>query len=270
MRPIVKVVLPLAVLLSGAAAALAPSAAGAAPIPPTAPYPAPPANAPQCRPENRAVAAAQAEYDPAVRTYTRAKRVWDEGGGIAYQDVQKAELALHKAGIELNKKKYAEATCRFKGTPTATVCDTLGLQLNEVIDELAIRLRVEQVSNELWRQAYDAYWSSAGSADDLDKAAAAAGVAKAERERVEAVIQRTRGLLIALALAGVPCPDAERPAPPAATATPSASPTATATATATATPTATPTVSAPATVTSAAPATTSTSITFQARWRDTQ
>jgi hypothetical protein len=138
MRPIVKIVLPLAMVLGVATAV-----AVADPIPPTTPYPAPAADAPACEAKRLAVQEAQADYKFAKDMYALEKEVFDSGTGTPAA-LWAAEKELHLAAIALNEAKYAEVACRNeKGNAANKVCVGLALQLNKLIDELPMRKALE-------------------------------------------------------------------------------------------------------------------------------
>jgi hypothetical protein len=139
MRLSVKIALPLVALL-GAATALV---AAADPIDPTTPYPPPAPNAPACAAKQFAVQEAQADYKYAKTMYDLEKEVYDSGTGTPAA-LWAAEKDLQLAAIALNEAKYAELICRNeKGKAEDKVCVALALQLNKLIDELAMRKALE-------------------------------------------------------------------------------------------------------------------------------
>jgi hypothetical protein len=206
MRPIVKIVLPLLILLGATVA----TTASADPIPPTTPYPAPAERAPACPNAAGKVVAAQAEYGRAGIAYDLAKQSYLAGGG-SYAAMAEAEIALHLAGIALNEKKYAELICRNdRHKPADMACVKLKLQLNQLIDELPLRTRVEYLAKEQYDLIKWAYDQGVAGVNEVAKAKAAADAAEGERTGVQGEIDALRREIGAL---NPPCLNAERPAP---------------------------------------------------------
>jgi hypothetical protein len=206
MRPILKIVLPLLILLGAAVA----TAASADPIPPTTPYPAPADRAPECPKARGAVVAAEAEFARAGVAYDLAKRSYLAGGG-SYAAMAEAEIAMHVAGIALNDKKYAELICRNgRHKPADMACVNLKLQLNQLIDELPLRTRVEYLAKEQYDLVKWGYDRGVVGENELAKAKAAAEAAEGQRTGVQGEIEALRKEIRAL---NPPCQNAERPAP---------------------------------------------------------
>ena len=206
MRPIIKIVLPLLILLGATVA----TAASADPIPPTTPYPAPAERAPACPNAAGKVVAAQAEYGRAGVAYDLAKRSYLAGGG-SYAAMVEAEIALHVAGITLNERKYAELICRNdRHKPGDMACVKLKLQLNQLIDELPLRTRVEYLAKEQYELIKWASEQGVAGVNEVAKAKAAAEAAEGERTGVQGEIAALRREIAAL---NPPCLNAERPAP---------------------------------------------------------
>jgi hypothetical protein len=125
----IKIVLPVAVLFVAATAV-----ALAAPITPTTPYPAVPANADVCLVEKLEIQRQQAEFDTAMREYDRIRSLYPRSASAS--ELRAAERAVHLAGIRLNNAKYAEAACRNNlGNDANKACIALALELNRLIDE---------------------------------------------------------------------------------------------------------------------------------------
>jgi hypothetical protein len=217
----IKIVLPVAVLFVAATAV-----ALAAPITPTTPYPAVPANADVCLVEKLEIQRQQAEFDTAMREYDRIRSLYPRSASAS--ELRAAERAVHLAGIRLNNAKYAEAACRNNlGNDANKACIALALELNRLIDELPMRRELERLAIADYDAAVQA--GSAVSPSELDRLRLAAQVATIERQQTEQRITDQRARIAA----DPACRDypVDRPAP-----TPTTTPTST---TAPATPTGT-------------------------------
>ncbi|GAA1303979.1 hypothetical protein [Saccharothrix xinjiangensis] len=179
MRTLLRILLPVVAVVAAATVALA------APVPPTTPYPQVPPNAGACLVEKMEVDKQQLLHDQAKRHYDRIKALFDRNAASA-SELRAAEKALHQAAIALNNAKYAEAACRNGlGNDPKKECVSLSLELNRLLDELALRQELERLA----KAHYDAMLrladSGAVSREELDRAKTAWEVAQLERQQVE-------------------------------------------------------------------------------------
>jgi hypothetical protein len=189
---LIKVVAPTVVLLTAATAV-----ALAAPSTPITPYPTVPANADACKVEKLEIQKKQLEYDYTKKVYDRAKAAFDRGVGSAVALYQ-AELALNQALIALNNAKYAESACRNdKSNAADKICVGLALELNRLIDELALRQEVERLTKAIYDIAADAVRRGAGSPEDAELAEKNWKVAQLDRQQVEQKIADQRAKIAA-------------------------------------------------------------------------
>ena len=187
----------------------------AAPIPPTTPYPAVPANPDVCKVEKLDVQKAQLIYDQAKTNYDRIKRLFDQGAASA-AEVRAAETALANAAIALSNAKYAEAACRNnKGNDPNKVCIGLSLELNRLIDELAQRQELERIARANYDAVLQAASHGAASPEEVESAKLAWQLAQIERQKVEQKIADQRDAIAA----NPACRDfpSERPTPTSTT-----------------------------------------------------
>jgi outer membrane protein TolC len=222
MKLLVKIVAPVAVAIATAAAV-----AVAAPIAPTTPYPEVPANADVCKVEKLEIQKQQAKYDLAKGNYDRTKRAYDSGSA-SIEQLRTDEAALHNATIALNNAKYAEAACRNnKGNDPKKVCIGLSLELNRLIDELALRVQLEAIARANYDSVLALAQKGVASAEQVATAKAAWEVAQAERQQAEQKITDQREAITA----NPACRDypSERPAPTSTTTPPPSSPPSTST-----------------------------------------
>ncbi|MFT7835990.1 hypothetical protein Q5530_07545 [Saccharothrix sp. BKS2] len=179
MKTLLRVLLPVVAVVAAATVALA------APVAPTTPYPQVPANANACLVEKLEVDKQQLLHDQAKRHYDRIKALFDRNAASA-SDLRAAERALHQAAIALNNARYAEAACRNRlGNDPRKECVALSLELNRLLDELALRRELERLA----KAHYDAVLALAGSGavsgEEVDRARTAWEVAKLERQQLE-------------------------------------------------------------------------------------
>jgi hypothetical protein len=209
MKLLFKIVAPVAVMVTAAGAV-----AMAAPLTPTTPYPDVPANADVCKVEKLDVTRAQIELDIAKRAYERAKTAYERGVG-AISAMRIAEIAVHRAMIKLNAAKYAEAACRNnKGNDANKPCITLALDLNRLLDELALRQEVERLARAEYDRALEGRRTGVVSEEELDKTELEWRLAEVDRQQTEQRITDQRELIAAnIACRGFPFD--RRPAPPA-------------------------------------------------------
>jgi tetratricopeptide (TPR) repeat protein len=230
MKSLVKIMAPVIVVLAAATAV-----AVAAPIPPTAPYPDVPANADVCKVEKLEIQKQQAKYDLAKGNYDRTLALYQRGSA-SIEEVENAEAAVHNAEIALSNAKYAEAACRNKlGNDPKKACIDLSLELNRLIDELAIRKELERLARNAYDRALNLARTGAISAEQLAAAKTAWQVAVIERQQVEQKITDQRAAIAA----NPACRDypSERPTPTSTTPTTPTSPTTTPTSPSPTTPT---------------------------------
>jgi hypothetical protein len=226
MRPVVKIVLPLAVVLGAVTVAVA----VADPIAPTTPYPAPVADAPTCEAKRLAVQEAQADYKYAKSMYDLEKEVFDSGTGSP-ADLWVAERELQLASITLNEAKYAEVACRNeKGNAADKVCVGLALQLNKLIDELPMRKALESGAKAQYNRVVGGRAAGVEGKKALAAATRDAEKFEAARKRVEQEIADLRDAIKknpACAKFDPERPVAKPPAPTSAPTEPTELPTAT-------------------------------------------
>jgi multidrug resistance efflux pump len=209
MKSLVKIVAPVILVLTAATAV-----AVAAPVPPKAPYPDVPANADVCKVEKLEIQKQQAKYDQAKGDYDRTVALYQRGAA-SIETLEKAEAALHNAELALNNAKYAEAACRNKA-------GDLSLELNRLIDELAIRKELERLARNAYDRALNLARTGSISAEELAAAKTAWQVAVIERQQVEQKITDQRAAIAA----NPACRDypSERPTPTSTTPTTPTSP----------------------------------------------
>ncbi|MFE2752721.1 hypothetical protein ACFXGA_12065 [Actinosynnema sp. NPDC059335] len=179
MKTLLRVLLPVVAVVAAATVAFA------APVPPTTPYPAVPADARACLVEKLEIDKQQLLHDQALRHYERIKALHENNAASA-GELRAAEQALHQAAIALNNAKYAEAACRNNlGNDPKKECVALSLELNRLLDELALRQELERLAKAHYDAVLALANSGAASREELDRAKTAWEVAKVERQQVE-------------------------------------------------------------------------------------
>jgi hypothetical protein len=170
MKPIIKIVVAVLVMLTAATAVAMASA-----LPdPTTPYPSVPPNADVCKVEKIDIEKAQVGYEIATRQLDRVNQ------GSA-QEVRDAERAALLASVELNTAQYAEAVCRNQnGDDPNKGCIALALDLNRWIDQLADDQELVRVARENYEAMVVA--SPPPSEDDLDRAQTSMQIAGLDRQ----------------------------------------------------------------------------------------
>lgn len=177
MKLMLKIVIPLAVLLTAA------TIAAAAPLTPTTPYPAVPANANVCKVEKLEVEKWQVDYDFAKRAYDRGVRL---GRAISSEELRARERAVHQAAIKLNAAKYAEAACRNdKGADRNKACIALALELNKLVDELGLVQSLESLAAADYDMARRLWASRSIALEELEKFERAYRIAVIERRQAQ-------------------------------------------------------------------------------------
>ncbi|QFZ21515.1 efflux RND transporter periplasmic adaptor subunit [Saccharothrix syringae] len=186
MKRLFRVLLPVVAVIAAATTALA------APVPPTTPYPEVPPNADACRVEKLEIQKQQLLHDQAKREYERIKALVPSNAA-SVEELRTAERALHLAAIALNNAKYAEAACRNKlGNDPKKECVGLSLELNRLLDELALRKELERLAKESYDAALALLGSGAVSREEVERRKTAWEVAKVERQQVEARIEAVK------------------------------------------------------------------------------
>jgi hypothetical protein len=218
--------------------------ATAATVAPTSPYPSVPINTNVCKAEAIKVAQAQLAYNQAVADYNRTLQLFNRGAASA-QDLRNAQGKVDTAAIALNTAKYAEATCQNNAAnPAGKDCVNLSLELNRLIDELAITQDQEAIAKANYDAATILFNRNAISAQEYQQIKTAYDSAKLQTQLIQQLISDQRAKTTA---AG--CKNVDRPAPPPTSTTPVPTPT-TPVPTST-TPTSTPVTSSPVSVSTA-------------------
>jgi len=218
------------VLIAGMATAATPS--------PTTPYPTVTINTNVCKAEAIKVQQAQLAYNQAVADYNRTLQLFNRGAAAA-QDVRNAQGKVDTAAIALNTAKYAEATCQNNAAnPADKACVNLSLELNRLIDELAITQDQEAIAKANYDAATILFNKNAISAQEYQQIKTAYDTAKLQTQLIQQQITDQRAKTTA-----ANCKNVDRPAPPPTSTTPA--PTST-----TPAPTSTPTTTSPTPITS--------------------
>jgi multidrug resistance efflux pump len=198
------------VLIAGMATAATPA--------PTTPYPNVPINTNVCKAEAIKVAQAQLAYNQAVADYNRTLQLFNRGAAAA-QDLRNAQGTVDAATIALNTAKYAEATCQNNAAnPANKDCVNLTLELNRLIDELAITQDQEAIAKANFDAATILFNRNAMSAQDYQRIKTAYDNAKLQTQLIQQLISDQRGKTTA---AG--CKNVDRPAPTPTSTTPAPS-----------------------------------------------
>lgn len=213
MKPAVRVLLPIVILLGVATGVMA----AAEPIEPTTPYPPPAAGAPACAAKGLAVQEAQAEYKYAKSMYELEKELYDAGTGSP-SSLWGADKELQVAGIALNEAKYAELVCRNeKGKAEDKVCVGLALQLNKLIDELSMRKALGTGANREYNRVVTASMAGVEGKKALAAALRDSEKFEATKKRVEQEIQDLRDSIKNNPACAKFDPERPAPKPPAPT-----------------------------------------------------
>jgi hypothetical protein len=205
-----KIVAPVLVMCTAATAV-----ALAAPVTPTTVYPDVPANPDVCRVEKLEIQRQQLEFDEARATYDRLQRQAGMGAAST-SELRAAEVALHQAGIRLNAAKYAEAACRNNlGNNANKACVTLALELNRLVDELALRREIERLAAAEFADGNRQAERGTISPADLGRLRLAAQIATIERQQTEQrIIDQRRRIAETPACRGFPAERPEQAPPP--------------------------------------------------------
>jgi hypothetical protein len=205
---------------------------------PTTPYPTVPINTNVCKAEAIKVQQAQLTYNQAVANYNRTLQLFNKAAASA-QDLRNAQGAVDTAAIGLNTAKYAEATCQNNAAnPADKDCVNLALELNRLIDELAITQDQEAIAKANYDAATILFNKNAISAQEYQQITTAYNTAKLQTQLIQQLIADQRAKTTA-----ANCKNVDRPAPPPTSTTPA--PTST-----TPAPTSTPTTTDPTPITS--------------------
>jgi outer membrane protein TolC len=177
-------------------------------------------------------------YNQAVADYNRTLQLFNRGAAAA-QDVRNAQGKVDTAAIALNTAKYAEATCQNNAAnPANKDCVNLSLELNRLIDELAITQDQEAIAKANYDAATILFNKNAISAQEYQQIKTAYDTAKLQTQLIQQQITDQRAKTTA-----ANCKNVDRPAPPPTSTTPA--PTST-----TPAPTSTPTTTSPTPITS--------------------
>ena len=211
----------VAATLTGLVLSFAAAAASSPPPGPTTPYPPVASNPDKCKVERIQVAQAQLNYDSALENYRRILELYSRGAASA-SEVRSARESLDRAALALTNARYAEATCQNNAKPNPDNCVNLNLELNRLLDELAITKDLEAIAKENYESAKRAYDQGALSAEEMRRAQLAYEQAKLQTQLIEAKIEEARKRL-----QDARCEVKERPLPtptPSGTNTPAPSP----------------------------------------------
>jgi outer membrane protein TolC len=191
-----------------------------------------------CKAEAIKVQQAQLAYNQAVADYNRTLQLFNRGAAAA-QDVRNAQGKVDTAAIALNTAKYAEAACQNNAAnPANKDCVNLSLELNRLIDELAITQDQEAIAKANYDAATILFNKNAISAQEYQQIKTAYDTAKLQTQLIQQQITDQRAKTTA-----ANCKNVDRPAPPPTSTTPV--PTST-----TPPPTSTPTTTIPTPITS--------------------
>jgi hypothetical protein len=216
----------VAAALTGLVVSIAAAASSSPPPPgPTTPYPPVPSNPDKCQVERILVAQAQLSYNAALEHYNRILEAFAKGGANE-ADVRAARAALDRAALALINARYAEAVCQNNatnpGNPNPDNCVNLNLELNRLLDELAITKDLEAIAKANYEAAKRAFEQGAISPEQLRQAELAYELAKLQTKLIEARIEQARERL-----RNAGCEETVRPSPspsPTGTGSPSPSP----------------------------------------------
>lgn len=211
----------VAAALTGLMVSIAAAASTSPPPGPTTPYPPVPSNPDRCQPERILVAQAQLRYNAALEHYQRVLALFARGAA-SEAEVRAAREALDRAALALTDARYAEAVCQNNaanpGNPD--VCVNLNLELNRLLDELALTKDLEAIAKANYEAAKRAFDKGAISPEELRQAELAYELAKLQTQLIQARIEEARRRLQE---AG--CEEKVRPTPkPSGTAGPSTGP----------------------------------------------
>lgn len=213
----------IAALSAAAVAALASillivGVAAADPVPPSTPYPVVSINPDVCKAEKIRVDQAQLAYDQALASYKRWLKAYQEGAASA-QELRNAQKALDQAALALNNARYAQAVCQNNAAnPANKDCVNIALELNRLLDELAITKDLEALAKAHFEAAQYAFDQGAMSVEEYERIKTAYEQAKLQTQLIEQLIADQRARATA---AG--CKDIERP-PASPSPSPSGSP----------------------------------------------
>ncbi|MBM7082991.1 MULTISPECIES: hypothetical protein [Micromonospora] len=202
--------------------------ASAAPVAPTTPYPSVPINPNVCKAEKIKVDQAKLLHDQAVASYNRVLQLFNRGAASA-QELRDAQKAVDQAALALNNARYAEATCQNNAAnPADRNCVNLTLELNRLIDELAITKDLEALAKAHFDAATRLFQSGAMSVEEYQKIKTAYDVAKLQTALIEQLIADQRARTTAAGCRNVdrptPTPSSPAPSSPAPSGSPSTSP----------------------------------------------
>jgi hypothetical protein len=182
---------------------------------PTTPYPTVPINTNVCKAEAIKVQQAQLAYDQAVANYNRTPQLFNKNAASA-QDLRNAQGAVDTAAIALNTAKYAEATCQnTAANPANVACVNLALELNRLIDELAITQDQEAIAKANYDAATILFNKNAISAQEYQQITTAYKNAQLQTQLIQQLITDQRAKTTA-----ANCKNVDRPAPPPTSTTP--------------------------------------------------
>jgi hypothetical protein len=178
-----------------------------------------------------------------IADYNRTLQLFNRGAAAA-QDVRNAQGKVDTAAIALNTAKYAEATCQnHAANPANKDCVNLALELNRLIDELAITQDQEAIAKANYDAATILFNKNAISAQEYQQIKTAYDTAKLQTQLIQQQITDQRAKTTA-----ANCKNVDRPAPPPTSTTPA--PTSTTPAPTSTTPVPTSTTTSPTPITS--------------------
>jgi hypothetical protein len=188
MKLLIKIVAPVAVVITAAAITLAVTASADV-------YPVVPAN-----PNPDVCRAERIEIQIQELQLAQARRELDRLRGLSTAtpaQLNGAARIVAEAEIRVNSARYAEADCRNRmGNDPNKACITLALELNRLIDELPFRRTIEQIAAAEYARILPLP-RSVIPAEELERARLAADVARLQREQTEARITAQRALIAA-------------------------------------------------------------------------
>ncbi|GHJ47592.1 hypothetical protein Cs7R123_49340 [Catellatospora sp. TT07R-123] len=207
------------------AAMLVVGIAAADPVPPSTPFPAVSVNPDVCKAEKIRVDQAQLRYNQALATYNRVLEAYRRGAASA-QELRNAQKAVDEAALALNNARYAQAVCQNNAAnPANKDCVNIALELNRLLDELAITKDLEALAKAYFEAAQYAYDHGAMSVEEYERIKTAYELAKLQTQLIEQLIADQRARAAAAGCKDVERPPASPSPSPSAPASPSPSPT---------------------------------------------
>jgi len=186
----------------------------------TSPYPSVSANTDVCKPEKTRIDQAQIAYNLALTEYNRELQLFNRGASTQ-EAVDGKRKALDNAALALSNAQYAYATCQNNAAaPADKDCVNLALELNRLIDELAITKDLEALAKANYDRIAALFQRGAASRSEYDAALAAYQQAQLQTQYVQQRIDEQRKKTT-----DAGCTNVDRPARPSPSESPTPTPT---------------------------------------------